>query len=55
MSKLSKYKNRLRALVSSKYSSKIKRILLIQKCGFIVPPLTSILSGVIGTLISNNN
>ena len=53
--KLSKYKNRLRALVNPKISFKSKRKLLIQKGGFIVPLLTSILSSVIGTLISNNN
>ena len=54
-SKLSKYKSRLRALVNPKVTFKSKRKLLIQKGGFIVPLLTSILSGVIGTLISNNN
>jgi len=53
--KLSKYKNRLRALVNLKISFKIKRKLLVQKGGFIVPLLTSILSGVIGSLISGNN
>ena len=46
--KLSKYKNRLRALVNPKISFKSKRKLLIQKGGFIVPLLTSILSGFIG-------
>jgi hypothetical protein len=51
--KLRKYKNRLRALVRPKYSFKSKRKLLIQK--FIVPLLTSIFSGVIEPLISNNN
>ena len=53
--KLSKYKNRLRTFVNPKISFKNKRKFLIQKGGFIVPLLTSILSGVIGTLISNNN
>jgi hypothetical protein len=53
--KLSKYKNRLRTLVNPKISFKSKRKFLIQKGGFIVPLLTSILSGVIGTLLSNNN
>jgi hypothetical protein len=52
---LSKYKSRLRALVNPKISFKSKRRLLIQKGGFIVPLLTSILSSVIGTLITNNN
>ena len=54
-SKLSKYKNRLHALVTPKISFKSKRKLLIQEGGFIVPLLTSILSGVIGTIISYNN
>jgi len=54
-SKLSKYKNRLRALVKAKISFKSKRKLLIQKGGFIVLLHTSILSGVIGTIISSNN
>jgi hypothetical protein len=53
-SKLSKYKNRLRALINSKITIKNKPKLLIQKGGFIVPLLTSISSGVIGSLISNN-
>jgi len=53
-SKLSKYKYRLRALVNPKISFKSKRKLLIQKGGFIVPLLTSILSGVIGTIIISN-
>jgi len=52
--KLSKYKNRLRALVNPKISFKSKRKFLIQKDGFIVLLLTTILSGVIGTLISGN-
>jgi hypothetical protein len=54
-SKLSKYKSRLRALINPKITIKNKRKFLIQKGGFIVPLLTSILSGVIGSLISNNN
>ena len=54
-SKLCKYKNRLRALINPKITIKNKRKFLIQKGGFIVPLLTSILSGVIGSLISNNN
>ena len=53
--KLSKYKNSLRALENPKISFKSKRKLLVQKEGFIVPLLTSILSGVIGSLISGNN
>ena len=52
-SKLSKYKNRLRALVNPKISFKSK--LLVQKGGFIVPLLTSILPSVLGTIVSNNN
>ena len=54
-SKLSKHKSRLRALINPKFSLKKKRKLLIQKGGFIVPLLTSILSSVIGSIISNNN
>jgi hypothetical protein len=54
-SKLSKYKNRLRALVDPKISFKSKRKLLVQKGGFIVPLLTSILTSVVGSLISGNN
>ena len=53
--KLSKYRNRLHALVNPKIGFKSKRRLLVQKGGFIVPLLTSILSGVIGSLISGNN
>ena len=51
-SKLHKYKNRLRALVNPKVSFKSKRKLLIQKDGFIVPLLTSIMSGVIEAVIN---
>jgi hypothetical protein len=54
-SRLSKYKTRLRALINPTFSLKKKRKLLIQKGGFIVPLLTSILTGVIGSIISNNN
>jgi len=54
-SKLHKYKNRLRALVNPEVSVKSKRKLLIQKGGFIVPLLTTILLGVIGALINNNS
>ena len=53
-SKLKEYKNRLRALVNPKISFKSKRKLLVQKGGFIVPLLPSVLSGVIGSLINNN-
>jgi len=53
-SRLSKYKNCLRALIDPKTSSKSKQKLLIKKGGFIAPLLTSILAGVIGTLINNN-
>jgi len=51
---LSKYKNSLRALIDPRIIFKSKRKFLIQKGGFVVPILTSILSGVKGTLISNN-
>ena len=54
-SKLHKYKNRLRALVNPEVSFESKRKLLIQKAGFIVPQLTTILSGVIRALININN
>jgi hypothetical protein len=54
-SKLTKYKRRLRALVNPKISFKSKRKLLTKKGGFIVPLLTSIVTSVIGTLISGNN
>jgi hypothetical protein len=53
--KLSKFKTKLRTLVNSKISFKRKRKLLVQKGGFIVPLLTSILSSVIGALITDNN
>ena len=54
-SKLKKYKSRLRNLINPKISFKSMRKLLVQKGGFIVPLLASVLSGVIGSLISNNN
>jgi len=54
-SKLHKYKSRLRTRVNPKVSLENKRKLLIQKGGFIVPLLTSMLSGVIGALISNSS
>ena len=50
-SKLSKYKNHLRALVNPKISFTSKRKLLVQKGGFIFPMLIIILSSVIGTLL----
>jgi len=53
-SKFSKYKNRLGALIDPKFSFKSKRKILIQKGGLISPLLTSILSGVIGTLTNNS-
>lgn len=53
--KLSKFKTKLRTLVNPKISFKRKRKLLVQKGGFIVPLLTSILSIVIGALITNNS
>jgi hypothetical protein len=43
-SKLSNYKNHLRALVNPKISFKYKRKLLVPKGGFIIPLLTRILS-----------
>jgi hypothetical protein len=54
-SKLKKYKSRLRALIDPKISLKSKRKLLVQKGGFIFSLLASVLSGVIGSLISNNS
>jgi hypothetical protein len=51
--KLNKYKYPLRALIDPKNSLKGKRKLLIQRGWLIVPLLTSILSGVRGTLINN--
>ena len=53
--KLSKYKNRLRALVKPKIGFKNKRKLLIQRGGFIVPLLTCIFSGLIEAIINNNS
>jgi hypothetical protein len=52
--KLSKYKGKLRALVNPKIRLKSSRKLLIQRGGFILPLLTSILSYVIGSLMNNN-
>jgi len=52
--KLSKDENHLRASVNPKISFKSKCKLLIQKGGFIVPLLTSILSGGTGALMNNN-
>ena len=54
-SKLYKYKSRFRALQNTKVGFKSKRKLLIQKGGFIVPLLTTILSGVIGTVTNNSS
>jgi hypothetical protein len=51
--KLNKFKKRLQALVDPKISFMRKRKLIVQKGGFIVPLLTSILSGEIGALINN--
>jgi hypothetical protein len=53
-SKLSKFIKRLWTSVNPKIGLRHKRKLLIQKGGFIVPLLTSILSGAIGPLINNN-
>jgi hypothetical protein len=53
--KLSKYKNRLKALVNRKISFKNKGKLLIQTGGFTVPLLNSILSGGKRALINNNS
>ena len=44
-SKLQKYKNRLRALINPMISFKRKHKLLIQKEGFIVTLLTTVLPG----------
>jgi len=54
-SKLKKYKNRLRAHVNPKVRVKSKCKLLVQKGGFIVPLLASVLSSVIVSLINNIN
>ena len=48
-------KSRLRALIDPKISLKSKCKLLVQKGGFLVPFLATVLSGVIGSLINNNN
>jgi len=53
-SKLSKYTNRLRALVNPNISFKSQRKFLVQKGEFIIPLLKSILSSVIGAIVSNN-
>jgi len=53
-SKLSKYRNRLRELIDPKVSFKCKPKLLIEKDRFIVPLLTIILLGIIGTQINNS-
>ena len=53
--KLKIYKDCLRAFIDPKISFKSKRKRLVQKGGFIVPLLASVLSGVFGSLISNNN
>lgn len=50
--KLCKYKNCFRKLVHAKTSLKKKRKIIIQKGGFLIPLLGSILSGVIGSLIN---
>jgi hypothetical protein len=52
-SKLNTFKKRLRSLVDPKICLKRKRKLIGYKGGFIVPLLTSILSGVIRALINN--
>lgn len=51
-SKLCKFKNCFRKLANPKVSLKKKRKLLIQKGGFLIPLLTSILSGLVGRLIA---
>lgn len=50
--KLCKYKNCFRKLIQPKISLKKKRKIIIQKGGFLLPLLGSILSGVIGSLIN---
>jgi hypothetical protein len=52
--KVRKYKSKLRALVNPNISFKSTRKLLIQRGGFRVPLLNSILSGIIGDLVNNN-
>jgi len=51
---LHKYKNLLCALANTKVNFKSKRTLLVEKGGFIVPLLTTILSSEIGALINNS-
>ncbi len=53
--KLGKWNNCFRALVNPKISFKNKSKILIQRSGFIVHLLTSILSGVIESVIINNS
>jgi hypothetical protein len=52
-SKLNNFKKRFRALVDPNISFKRKCRLIVPKGEFIVPLITSILSGVIGALINN--
>jgi hypothetical protein len=52
--KPSKYNSQLRALLNPKINFKSKRKLLVQRGGFRVPLLTSILSGVIRALMNSN-
>jgi hypothetical protein len=54
MSALKKCKNGLRAFVKPKINFKINRKILVLKGLFIVQLHASVLSGVIGSLISNN-
>lgn len=51
-SKLCKYKNCFRNLANPKISLKKKRKILIQKGGFLIPLLGSILSGLVGRLLA---
>jgi hypothetical protein len=53
--KLSNYKNRLRTLINQKISFNCNSKRFAQRGRFIVPLVTSILSGVEGATINNNN
>lgn len=50
--KLKKYKSKLRCLACSKRSIKAKRNILVQKGGFLPLLISTILSGIVGTLLN---
>lgn len=53
--KLSYYKKQIRCIACSKRSVQSKRKILLQKGGFLPILIGSILSGVIGSLLNNND